>query len=91
MCDWFHGVDSLWDSYSWPSSLLFTFAFIELPGKSGQPGVAVLQDRAEILHRIGDGQGERVGHDLKLDGETPGGLSIHLNVYVRGAVRSALQ
>ena len=32
-----------------------------------------------ILHRIGHGEGESVGHDPEFGGETPGGLSIHLN------------
>ena len=51
----------------------------------------VLLNAAEILHRIGYGQGESVGNDSELYWKAAGGLAIHLDLNLRFRVRSALQ
>jgi len=45
----------------------------------------------EILQRIGYGEGEGVRHNPELDRETPGRLSVHLNLDLGRAVGCALQ
>ena len=45
-----------------------------------QTEVRALKSSRGILHRIGHGEGESVGHDAEFDGEAPGRLSIHLNL-----------
>jgi hypothetical protein len=45
---------------------------------------------AEILHLIGNGKRESVGNNSEFYGETPGGLSVHLDLDMRFRIRGAL-
>ena len=73
MGDGFHFL--LWDSHSWLST-------------AALPGLNIgTEDSQEwlshaILQRIRDREGESVGDNPELNGEAPGGFSIHLDLDV---------